>query len=742
MNRIPALLLLVSVMICHTASAGGKWKLLRSSGAVPATLTLARDAAHPIFSTDEASLKTWLADLPQDAAGAQIMTLPMPDGTQKEFSIWQTNVLPATLAARHPDIRTFSATAVGQPWVTAKLDYTPYGFHAMVLEGAQTYFIDRLPDSGQYVLHYKRDERRPASGGMACVVPGYTTTDVNLLEKARNTNRTVNGYQLRTYRLALSCDHQYARAVTGLTNPPKEQVLSKMVTTLNRINGVYERELSVSFTLVAQEDTLIFTDSLADPFSLHDQIPSLLIADNQTVCDNRIGNANYDIGHIFSTGGGGLSQLACVCQGGLKAQSVTGSANPTCDGFDIDYVAHEIGHEVGSNHTFNNNLDGSCLTNAVQECAFQPGSGSTIMDYAGICGPDDLQPHSDAYFSGSSLLQIYQCISTTGDGCAVKTNTGNKPVNLPPYTASYSIPFLTPFELTALAAADSVADTSTTYCWEQWNLGDFGLSFPHTFYNGPIFRSYPPDTLPARIFPRLALVLADSLSDAGIENAEGEKAPDVARFLTFRLAVRNIYRGNGSFLLPDDSIHIDAINTGSGFRVTSHGAAGQAVVGTGHETVRWDVVQTNLPPISTDSVDISLSADGGHSWTYYLGRFANTGTADVAIPNISAKNARIKVKAVGNVFFSINRADINIVYYPGHTGDVVIFPVPAHDVLHLFTGVSGTMQAEIYTMAGKSMWSGTITDILTLNVTELPRGLYFIRMKGDSGELVRKFQVE
>ena len=375
-----------------------------------------------------------------------------------------------------------------------------------------------------------------------------------------------------------------------------------------------------------------------DPFNTINSNGTACLGANQTQCTNRIGTANFDLGHVFTTGGGGISGLGIVCNSTQKGRSVTGSPTPVGDGYDIDYVAHEMGHEFGSQHTFNNNLDGSCKTNAVSNYAYEPGSGTSIMAYAGICSPDDPAMHSEAYFHASSLKQIYTSLSTSEDVCATKTSTGNKLPYIAPFSANYIIPYKTPFELIAPTAVDSVADTANLYCWEQWNLGDFGSRITTVRLKGPLFRTYYPVYTTIRTFPKLSMLQTNSLSNAGIEGGQGEKVPDTARFLTFKLTARAIMNGKGTFNFPDDTIHIDTKSTGAafgyaGFAVTSQGTTGITYSGGTPQTVTWNTVGTEAAPVSCANVNIYMSTDAGATWAYNLGRFPNNGTASVTIAN-------------------------------------------------------------------------------------------------------------
>ncbi|NDC41244.1 MAG: T9SS C-terminal target domain-containing protein [Chitinophagia bacterium] len=329
-------------------------------------------------------------------------------------------------------------------------------------------------------------------------------------------------------------------------------------------------------------------------------------------------------------------------------------------------------------------------------------------------------------------------------------------MSLASYTATYAIPYKTPFELIGPTAVDSVADTATLYCWAQSNLGDFGARLVNTYTRGPIFRSYQPVYTPTRIFPRISMVLTGNLSNAGTEGAEGEKAPDTARFLTFRMTVRNILNGKGCILVPDDTIHLDVVSnsTKRGFKVTSQGTTGVSYAGGSTQTVTWDVANTTASPVNAANVNIYMSTDGGLTWPYTVGTFSNTGTASVVVPNpaVTSGLCRFKVKGAGNVFFNLNMKNFTVTHnssipttgvQPLQTIDQVkVYPVPATTFLNVEIPAQTTVMASLYNTVGQLVWQGKLADKTTIDVSAWAKGVYYLNLQSDNAISTRKLVIE
>ncbi|MBS1583501.1 MAG: hypothetical protein JST66_14970 [Bacteroidetes bacterium] len=591
-----------------------------------------------------------LLDLP---TATEVIELPMPDGTFRAFRYLETPLMHPDLQARYPMVRTYTGVAVDDASVTLKFDLTPAGFHAMVL-GVRDgdVFIDpvSLGDDRDHQVYRRSDLRRGAQApAFTC---GYDA--VNDLAAAREQTRhwieqagaeRTGDCRFRTYRLALACTAEYA-TFFGATAANKAPAIAAMATSLNRVNGLYERDAALTMVLVANNDQLVFTNSTTDGYSNNNG--DAMLGENQTKCDNVIGSANYDIGHVFSTGGGGVAYLNSPCTN-IKAGGVTGSSAPVGDPFDVDYVAHEMGHQYGGNHTQNNNC------NRVAGASVEVGSGITIMGYAGVC-PTDVAPHSDAMFGGYSLVEIHaNIVSGNSSGCPQTVSL----VNSPPTAnagADYTIPKSTPFVLTG-SATDVNASNVLTYSWEQMN-STFTTQPPvATSTGGPNFRPFLPVTSPSRYIPNLA-----TLASGVTPSPNWEVLSSVARTYAFRFTVRDNATGGGC--ITQDDMQVTVNGTAGPFVVTQPNTA-LSWAGLSTQTVTWNVAGTTASPVSCANVDILLSLDGGLTYPYtLLTGTPNDGTQAVTLPDVASTTARMMVKANGNIFFDISNVNFTITAAP------------------------------------------------------------------------------
>lgn len=571
-----------------------------------------------------------------------ILYLPLPEGGFGRFRIVESPTMDEGLAVKYPEIKTYTAQGIDDPYATAKIDITPLGFHAMILTAGNSIFIDPYAkgDILNYISYYKSK-----------LIPreSFQCDVINKEEDSKHehgTTRVLLEGQLRTYRTAIATTGEYTTYHGGTVAAG----LAAVVTALNRVNGVYEKEVSIRMVLIPNNDLLIYTNASTDPYS--NTNGNAMLSQNITTCNNIIGSANYDIGHVFSTGGGGVAYLSSVC-GSQKAGGVTGLPSPTGDPFYIDYVAHEMGHQYGANHTFNSTT-GSCgggNRNAVT--AYEPGSGSTIMAYAGICSPNDLQNNSDPYFLAKSLDEIIQFSNGGGNSCAVVTSTGNfnPVVTLGP--GGQTIPKSTPFTLTG-TATDANNDP-LTYCWEQYDLGPAG-SWNAPTGNAPLFRSFNPVTTGTRTFPKLTSLLNNV-------QVIGEVLPTYTRNLSFVLVARDNKVGGGGEGFEFISYSVTA--SAGPFLVLSPNTA-VTLNANIPQTITWDVASTNTAPVNCSNVNIKLSTDGGNTFeTMLLANTPNDGSETVNLPMVSTSTARIKVEAADNIFFDISNTNFSITTVSG-----------------------------------------------------------------------------
>lgn len=691
-----------------------------------------------------------------EARGKQGVTieLPMPYGGFASFMIEEDPIMPASLAAQFPDIKTYSGFDISNPSTTIVCDVTPAGFHGYILSAQGTVYID--PTSSQsneeYVVYYKHDVQRQST--MYCEVETarnasdlpldqldahlsalngrYHATD---LPEVPSTARSLEG-SLRTYRLALACTGEYAAFHGGNVNT----VFGAMATSIARVNGVYEKEFGIRMEFVPNNQSLIYLDAATDPYS--NNSGGTMLGQNQNNVNTVIGSANYDIGHVFSTGGGGIASLGCVCSNTNKARGVTGSSAPVGDPFDIDYVAHEMGHQFGGNHTFNSSTDACGGGNRSGNTAYEPGSGTTIMAYAGICSPNNTQNNSDPYFHVASFDEIANFITLgNGKNCPVTTVVANNAPIINSITASgFNIPTNTHFFLDAKATDPN--NDPITYCWEQYDLGS-ACDWAAPVGNAPLFRSYLGTASGRRVFPKMSAILN------GQTQVLGEILPSYARSMKFRCMVRDSKAGGGATTYNDNAVTVNVVSTGAPFKITSYNTGIPSIIGATMVTINWDVAGTTATPISTPKVNILYSTDGGATFPITLAaNVDNDGSESVWMPNIATTKGRIWVEGVNNIFFDVNDKDITVFSNVSDISDALtdaawaIYPNPTTGV---FTVNMQTMQKNttltLVNAVGQTVFQQWVTageNEAILDITALPVGIYMLRWETPAGIVTKK----
>ncbi|HSH05436.1 MAG TPA: zinc-dependent metalloprotease family protein [Anaerolineae bacterium] len=646
----------MSPMSVSTAPLGTTASLWQD-GIEPATVTpgsrLIEPSVYRFVTLDVARLLTFLPEVPMERSGADpvVMSLPLPDGRWGRFAVVESPVMEPELAAKFPELKTYAGQGIDDTTATVRLDWTPHGFHAIILSGVHdTVYIDPYQRTNiNYYMSYWRSDYEPIDMNVMSVRQApRDPKDAGATIKALAAEGVLpSGDVLRTYRAAVAATGEYTQFHGGTV----ADGMAAIVVAMNRVNAIYEREVAIHMNLVANNELLIYTNGATDPYTNNNG--GTMLGENQTVVDSIIGDANYDIGHVFSTGGGGVAYLGSVCDpdpNSLKAGGVTGLGAPIGDPFYVDYVAHEIGHQFGANHTFNSTTGACSGGNRNDSTAYEPGSASTIMGYAGICGADNLQSNSDDYFHAISFDEMTAFTqSGVADACAVKTSTGN---NIPvpnAGTGGFTIPAGTPFELTG-SATDADSGDALTYNWEQFDL-DPGNGGSPSSTTPPFFRSWPATTSPTRIIPRLENLLNNTLPF-------GETYPTVDTTLTFRMTVRDNQAGAGA--VDFDTITFD-VDTGTGpFLVTAPNTAVTWLTGSS-QTITWDVAGTTAAPVSCANVDIMLSYDGGYTYpTTLASATPNDGSEVVTVPATQTLTARTKVACSDNIFFDLSNEDFYI----------------------------------------------------------------------------------
>ena len=664
--------------ISLTASAQQKyWSARSENNGVETDKAVARQSfpkEFKLFNLNADPLRQQLFSVTDNKAkNSAIISLPNADGNLEQFEIVEASNFEPDLQAKFPEIRAFSGKGITDKFAVLKLSISPQGIQTMVFRtDKENEFIEPYSkDHTTYAVYKSRREKD--------ALPWTCSTDDKVLfSDLKSSNAVTNASgsstgELKTLRLAQSCNGEYANFFGATSVAQVAVVLAAFNATLTRCNGCYEKDLALHLNLIAATTNVIYYNPATDPYSTTLSAWNLQLQKTLTA---NIGEANYDIGHMFgaSGGGGNAGCIGCVCVSptldvnGIpiangKGSGITSPADgiPMGDNFDIDYVVHEVGHQLGANHTYSHVDEGTGVNKEV-------GSGITIMGYAGITSRD-VAPHSIDVYHEASIQQIQTNLATKS--CPVTTNiSANNAAPVVGALSNFAIPISTPFVLTG--SATDVNGDPLTYSWEQndnsTTPGANSVASP-TKLTGPNWLSFSPSASPVRFFPRLSTILA-GLSvtgplPGGDAGANIEALSSVGRILNFRLTVRDnapyttvapVKVGQTAF--NDMAITVDA--TTGPFLLTSQNSAITYAAGS-TQGITWSVNGTDGAPINCANVKISLSTDGGVTFpTVLAASTPNDGSENITLPCIVSTTARIKIEAIGNIFFDINNSDFSI----------------------------------------------------------------------------------
>ncbi|MBC9909407.1 reprolysin-like metallopeptidase [Chitinophaga varians] len=721
----------------HTAAAGITKDKAVSRLAFPAT--------YKLFDLDLAPLRSEVfKTVGNKQAHATIISLPNADGQIEQFEIKEASNFEPALQARFPEIRAFSGKGITDKQATLKLSISPQGVQAMVFRTEkESEFIEPYSaDHTVYTVFKKQAKTLP----WKCSTPEQklaTSIGNQVGTVARSTG------DAKTLRLAQSVTAEYSNYFGATSASQVGLVLAAINATLTRCNGVYEKDLALHLNLIAATTNVIYYNPATDPYSdASSGAGGAWNSELQNTLTSVIGAANYDIGHLFgaSGGGGNAGCIGCICVDNQKGSGFTSPADniPQGDNFDIDYVVHEVGHQLGGNHTFSMSNEGTGVN-------VEPGSGITIMGYAGITA-QDIAPHSIAFYHAATIAQIQANLA--GKTCPVTTSiSGNNATPVVNAGGNFTIPISTPFALTG-SATDANAGDVLTYSWEQNDnatssqTGTASVASV-TKATGPNWISYAPTTSPVRYFPKLETILAGGLISGplpgGDAGANTEALSSVSRTLKFRLTVRDNapYSSTAPVTIGQTNFAdatITVTNTSGPFAVTAPNT-NVSWAGNSSQTVTWNVANTTTGAVSCANVKISISTDGGNTFSTLVASTPNDGSEVVTVPNTPTTTARIKVEAVGNIFFDISNTNFTITAGSGCASPAGLnaSAIDTTSATVGWTAVSGAVSYDVdYKATSSSTWTNaaTATTATSVGLTGLTSGTtydYRIRTNCSSG---------
>ncbi len=696
-----------------------------------AVARLSYPSTFKLFNVKTDPLKKVLFSILDNRSSKQstVISLPNADGNIEQFEVFEASNFEPDLQVQFPEIRAYSGRGITDKYATLKLSISPQGIQSMVFRtDKENEFIE--PYSKDHMIYAVYSSHREKGR-----LPWTCTTDDKQIDAGIQSKigiipaatGSANG-TLKTMRLAQSCNGEYSNFFGATSSAQVALVLAAFNATLTRCNGVYEKDLALHLNLIATTTSVIYYNPATDPYTTLSSWNAQL----QSTLTSVIGEANYDIGHMFgaSGGGGNAGCIGCVCTNGSKGSGITSPADgiPQGDNFDIDYVAHEVGHQLGGNHTFSMSLEGTGQNKEI-------GSGITIMGYAGITA-QDVAPHSIDIFHETTIAQIQANLATKTCPVSIVMTANHAPVVAA--VSNYTIPISTPFILSG--SATDPENNPLTFCWEQNdNSTVSGASSvaSATKATGPNWLSFPATVSGTRTFPKLSTILSGlnvtPPLPGGDAGANIEALSSVSRTLNFRITVRdnNPYVAGlsiGQTAFTDAVVTVT--NTSGPFAVTAPNTAISWSAGS-LSNVTWSVNNTTAAPVSCATVNILLSTDGGQTFpTVLAAATANDGTESITVPSTPGTTCRIKVEAVGNIFFDISNSNFTI-GAPALCGDATGLAaslITETTATVSWAAVSGATSYDVdYKTNAASTWTNaaTATNATSVNLAVLTTGTVY-----------------
>ncbi len=717
------------VLALNSLDAQSYWQQIQVAQQMPADFTGLKKAR--LVQLDTSAWKQTLSAMTHNkkTSTKQIIDFPDPEGRLLSFEVSSSRVMAAGLAQKYPHIQTFQGTRLEQATSHVRFEWNSAGLHVYIHTPDNEYLISPIQEKPGWYIVYDTNQAEVVPS-LHCGVH-HTKNELDQLPKSGFST----GDQLRVMRFAVATTGEFSsRNVTGANTP-----LEAVVTLTNRLNFITERDLAIQFVLIEDNDLITFSDASTDPYEENDAYE--LLDDNTAVLNDLIGASNFDIGHVLTaniTGGvAGVAILGSVCRSS-KARGVSAFF-----GNDNDFLstfAHEVGHQLGASHTWNrcgeDNDDQRSRRSAVE-----PGSGSTIMSYAGSCGNDNIVTSTSNYFHSFNITQINNLLANVD--CYDVAESNNQPPTVRiPYNNSLYIPQNTPFELTAIASDPD--DDRLTYSWEQFDTGP-ATPFDEPEETSPSFRTYPPRSTPTRILPNFFSQLLNS-------NSRAETLPDYERRLTFNVIVRDNNRPAGGIDQAQFFFRV-AENADSFAIIYPNERSDEWEAGSIAE-VQWKVGNTNEFPVNCETVDLLLSYNNGNDeFADTLARnIPNTGSAFIVVPNQLTNRARLKIKASDNIFFDYSDNFFPIVEQVVSTEEVVqnnqidVYPNPTTGQLFIRHALRGNRAARLrlYDVKGALLWEEQrlLGREEQLDLSSYSSGLYFLQILHQEGTHTKKIRLE